>query len=359
MIGIRIYFLIVIVAFISLQIGCKDKIVDPPVKNPREYTWTVDTIAYPGSFQTMMTDIWASSSNNVYIVGHNDQPGPGTMFRYDGKNWKTTKFHQAEGGQISGALSLWSIYGFGPNNIWAVGHRSDYNPNPPPDHLYNSLIIQYDGVRWKEHSVSEGNILQSIWGSSPTDIWAGGVNTLLHYNGVRWSIYPIEIPPQGIQFISISGLTASEVYMVGYRNDVVDPIDSLAYLMYLFNGKNWSIIDSMIWIGGPSPDKYGVILKNIAGVLYSAGWGVFKKQNSTWERLLSIDLSLSGVGGTHEQNIFAVGMLSHVWHYNGVDWYQYPQFIGNYRDFSDVWTDGRQVFIVGNDGYQTYVARGR
>ncbi|HEY9784531.1 MAG TPA: hypothetical protein V6D17_03945, partial [Candidatus Obscuribacterales bacterium] len=43
--------------------GCKDLGIEPPPppKHPREYTFRIDTISYPGSFQTMMRSIWASS----------------------------------------------------------------------------------------------------------------------------------------------------------------------------------------------------------------------------------------------------------------------------------------------------------
>ncbi len=59
---------------ISLIIqGCKDSGVDvQPVKDPRTYTWTADTLEYPHSAQTLMYRIWGSSFKDVYVVGHND-----------------------------------------------------------------------------------------------------------------------------------------------------------------------------------------------------------------------------------------------------------------------------------------------
>ncbi len=64
----------------------KDSPEEPPKeipKDPRTYTWTVDTIAYPGSFQTTMRAIWGSAPNDVYVVGHNERGGLGKMFHYD------------------------------------------------------------------------------------------------------------------------------------------------------------------------------------------------------------------------------------------------------------------------------------
>ncbi len=53
---------------------------------PRNLAWSIDTLAYPGSFQTMMSDIWGSDPNNVYVVGHNER-GYGKMYHYDGLAW--------------------------------------------------------------------------------------------------------------------------------------------------------------------------------------------------------------------------------------------------------------------------------
>lgn len=74
------------ILFLMLQMSCKEKIVGPEFKDPRTYTWIIDTLAYPGSFQTSMQDIWGSSPNDVYVVGHNDR-GFGKMFHFDGKQW--------------------------------------------------------------------------------------------------------------------------------------------------------------------------------------------------------------------------------------------------------------------------------
>ncbi|MGA8264510.1 MAG: hypothetical protein WB779_08730, partial [Ignavibacteriaceae bacterium] len=41
-------------------------------KNPREYTWTIDTLFHPESIQTNMRSIWGSSASDVYTAGHSD-----------------------------------------------------------------------------------------------------------------------------------------------------------------------------------------------------------------------------------------------------------------------------------------------
>lgn len=51
--------------------GCSDNIIEvKPPKDPRTYSWTADTLSYPGFFQTLVYDMWDSSANDVYAVGH-------------------------------------------------------------------------------------------------------------------------------------------------------------------------------------------------------------------------------------------------------------------------------------------------
>jgi hypothetical protein len=52
---------IFLAGFACLHHGCKETPPEPPDDTPKpgkcDYVWTVDTLAYPGSFQTLMRDI--------------------------------------------------------------------------------------------------------------------------------------------------------------------------------------------------------------------------------------------------------------------------------------------------------------
>ena len=53
----KIYAGLIIILFIYLA-GCKKSdngIEVKPVKDPRTYTWTADTLGYPGAYQTLMS----------------------------------------------------------------------------------------------------------------------------------------------------------------------------------------------------------------------------------------------------------------------------------------------------------------
>ncbi len=112
--------------------------------DPRSFTWTVDTLAYPDSYQTTMLSIWGSSPSDVYVVGHNER-GFGKMYHFDGNEWTDVGLNPVQGGHIVGPITLEAIHGFAADDIWAVGEKRYTNPNPPPILLDSSLVIHYDG----------------------------------------------------------------------------------------------------------------------------------------------------------------------------------------------------------------------
>ncbi|MBI5217140.1 MAG: hypothetical protein HY960_15395, partial [Ignavibacteriae bacterium] len=150
---------ILLIILILVSFSCEEDETQPdetPKPGKRDYTWTVDTLAYPGSFQTLMQDIWASSPTDVYVVGHNDQ-NRGQMYHFNGVQWSPVKLLVIEGGGVTtGPIDLGAIYGFAANDIYAVGERIYQNPSPPPNFLDSSLIIHFDGRQWKEEVSQRG-----------------------------------------------------------------------------------------------------------------------------------------------------------------------------------------------------------
>ena len=226
-----IYHFLAFFLFISLLtlFSCDTIEVPPkekPPKDPRTYEWTLDTLKV--SFQTDLRRIWGSASNNVYIGGHNaSSTSTGALWHFDGNNWNPVELPRA-------TFDANGIYGFSSSDVWAVGETT----------TGVRLILHYDGTKWKDYSTSNGKALRCIWGASSTDIWTTGTNTLFHFDGTTWKKYDFFIPSNGVHILSMNGLSSSNVYMVGGRNDAVDPIDTFFYYLYHFNGSQWSVVDS-------------------------------------------------------------------------------------------------------------------
>ena len=87
------------------------------------------------------------------------------ILHYDGKTWNHL-FH---------GFGMWlnDIYGFAPNDIFAVGEQG--------------VILHYDGQSWTKQKSPTTQRLNRIWGSSRKDIYVcGDFGTMLHFNGMEW-----------------------------------------------------------------------------------------------------------------------------------------------------------------------------
>jgi len=358
---IKIFLLVSLALVIFLGLECKKKPTendDDDKPGRRDYTWTIDTLSYPGSLQTTMYDMYAVNAKNIYVVGHNDQ-NRGHMYHYDGNTWKPVGLHTSEGGQISGAISIFAIYGFGANDIWAVGSRSFSNPTPPPIWYDSSLIIHFDGNQWSEVSIVRGKgTLQGIWGSSANDVWAGGVyGTLYHYNGIVWTKIDADT---SLWFLTFGG-KANEQYALAYnRKDTAGYLATIHYLLS-YQETSWTIIDYFAELSYAQWTFGHYSIRYMENEFYSAGYGVFKKKNNSWNTLFdSGNNTFLDVFGTRKKNIFAVGIYGIVYHYNGTDWKKIQELYNvSLSYFSSGWTNEKEVFILASDNYKTYIYHGK
>jgi len=320
-----------------------------PLKDPRTYTWTVDTLA-----ATTMQDIWGSSTRDVYVVGHNSL-FQGGMYHYDGHRWRA-------GYSPFGDVTLEAIHGFAANDVWVVGSRWYTNPTPPPNFLEKSLVLHYDGTGWRElHIVKRGGGLSSIWGSSPNDIWMGGLDaTLYHYDGtsIKRDSIPFPIPQTGhldsYDLASIAGSSRSVHLLL-----VVLKAPLYGYQGYFFDraSSGWTLVDSVFY----SP-RYDLWVSP-SNTLYAVGHGVYRRVGGSWLTLhLDNAIAWISIGGTSDDNFFVVGRSvkgGEVYHYNGTDWFQFKELQFADAFYNGVWTDGRETFIVGLIEGGTIVVHGK
>jgi len=336
---------------ITLFSGCKkDSVVDTkPVKDPRTYTWTADTLGYPGSYQTLMTDIWGSSANDVYVVGHCSRDNNGVMWHFDGNKW-TNVVLSPNNTSDWGAIGMTSIYGFSSRDIYAGGDRiTGYNPNPPPTFNISSLIIHYDGTSWKRVNTFHGRVIDDIYGISSTDIWAGGdQNTLYHYNGSSWIKDSVNITVPANYIFQISSISSFNSNYYAIANSYDNAGHSINYLLKKTNDK-WIVNDSTL-IGSGNEEFGWMLNKSKTNNLYSMGRGIYKYNGTSWNHIFNSTPSFTGgMWGSSDDNIFIAGNATGVvFHFNGSDWKQIEQLNNPQADYYGVWTDGTEAFVVGN-----------
>jgi hypothetical protein len=102
--------------------------------------------------------------------------------------------------------TLRSVWGDGQGTVWTVSEKGN--------------ILRWDGAAWVQ-SHAAGVPLYAIWGSSPTDLWAGGgatstgtalPGTLLHGTGTSASTITWTAVPAPVTVRSIWGTSANDVW---------------------------------------------------------------------------------------------------------------------------------------------------
>lgn len=331
--------------------GCKENPVEP--KNAREYSWSMKEISHP-NFQVLATDVWGSSSNNVYVTCLSGGTRGHKLFHYDGSGWSEVDIGQFGSSQV--VFNLYAISGFSATDVWAVGERLHLNSTPPPNFLDSSLIIRFNGSTWIEAIINpKQKMLKTIGASSPTDVWFGGrEGTLYHFDGVK--VHPDSLgvliaDKKGHNLIvgAFAGNTSDNMY--AFYNDF-----TTGYFHFLKrSGNRWTELDSQfvtqtsLWV---SP----------SGKLFSTffGYGLYVwNGQAPWTPFYIEGNASVRVFGTSENNVFVSGQHGGLYHHNGIDWHQFKNLESTTINFSAVWTDGKEVFVIGNDGFKSYIYHGK
>jgi hypothetical protein len=325
-----------------------------PPKNPRKFTWTVDTLTYPEAFQILMTSVWGSAPNDVYITGHNSTPG-GDLWHFDGIEWREIDLKQKLGIYAYGPQK---VFGFSQNNVWVVGDQGIWDVNLQ-SMVNTPLIAHYDGVKWKEYRLNHfdkerSTPLWGIYGDRPNNIWVCGTDGLVaHFNGNKWTQDTIRIENLELKYLNILDIAVynNEVYCIA---QYMPPF--VFSKRYSIKGtiKNWQIIDSY---RGDEKEKFGITnLYTNFRKLFSLGLNVYELQNNIWVEKFAISRINSNNGiyyavnmsATSEDNILITG-YNGLFHWDGKELIEIK--IPGLRPYYDViwgiWFNGQEAFAVG------------
>ena len=259
-----------------------------------------------------------SCAGGVWVVG-----GRGTALRWNGTSWESKPTGTADG--------LTAVWGTSDSNVWAVGDRG--------------TILRWNGSAWSEISSGTTNTLYAIWGGAPNDIWAvSRWTTLLRWDGSTWA--PTTTGVTGaIDLMSVWGTSATNVWAGG-----CDAGEGCIPLMLRWNGTSWSRVSvphqyvNALW--GTSPT-------NIWGVGVASGGsggGIVRYDGIAWGNVPSgITTELRSVWGTSASNVWAVGDGGTILRWNGSAWSSVPsgttQALWGVRG-----TSATSVFAVGAAG---------
>ena len=322
-----------------------------PVRDPRTFAWTVDTIKYddPNASQIRMSSIWGSSPNDVYFCGHNSLPLEGKLWHYNGSKLEEIKLNE----KLSlNWYDLTKVFGFSKNDVWVIGDQVVDDPQHIVGSVRTPLIARFDGVNWKQYRLNfykdHTTALLGINGDSPNNLWVCGYDGLVaHFNGVDWIQDTVVLDNSAGKEFNISDVTVykDQVYLQGQ----LIKADGIYNQYYSIKGtiKNWKVIDSF-WAN--ETPKFGYTnLYSGFGKLYSILPNVYEYDNSSWSTIITLpsDYRAINMSGTDENNIL-ICSYNGLFHWNGADIKQMELPNYHYGDLIwGVWLDGQEAFAVG------------
>lgn len=258
------------------------------------------------------------SATEAFAVGD-----AGTILRYDGDRWQPEL--------VATHANLTDVWAASATDVFVVGN----------DILSgDGIVFHYDGTKWEQIFSENGTQLSRVWGSSGTDVFALGyapanVQPLVfHYNGGEWDVWADwELALEGIILFQIWGLSSTEVFAVGSDG-------SMYTYVYQYDGTEWTQVSSHygefypndIW-GSSASDRYDLYMVgedfdgNGKMLHYDSGSGF--PPGSEWQPV-TIDggwnFALMGMWGTSASDIFVVSQISPltglavIYHYDGTTW---------------------------------------
>jgi len=188
--------------------------------------------------------------------------------------------------------------------------------------------------------VGVSNNLSAVWGASPSDIYAEGTYTVLHYDGVAWSYTSLGLANKDYQ--AIDGAGADHIWIV-----------STGGWVYSKNGEGTTWIPKQL---DHKKDLFGVWVESSDSVFAVGAGGVISHYDGiTWSDMESgVDEKLTDVWGSSSGDVYAVGERGTILHYDGEAWSnQSPE--GYNKSFVAVWganeghalATGSHEFVMG------------
>jgi len=127
-------------------------------------------------------------------------------------------------------LGINRIWGYSPNDIWAVGSSSSVF----------TTIWHFDGTKWLSDSVSVGATPWAISGFSSNEVWLGtNIGQIWKYDGTSWKLFKSYSIPgyNNLVFQNFYKSNSNQLVAVGYAENS----NTYIGVIMIYDGKNWNL----------------------------------------------------------------------------------------------------------------------
>lgn len=338
----NLIIVVLLTAITGLVFSCKDNGTGPdqkPFKDPRQMTWTSDTLS-PASdaIQLIPRDLFVSSPNDVWLACWSDV-AKRVMWHYDGTSWKESNIE----GQ-SGPIGLDALAGNSSNDLWAGGFYGI------PDSYV--ALSHYNGTAWSRVDLKIPGEILDMCTDANGNIWACGRNgVVLEYTNGKWIADTIKVNhySDAEYFLNSIAYYQNQIKIITRVSDTKRKRDVYHYVTG--NIKNWTIADSVVIDSYDSKFKWGQwkLYPTESSEFYSAGlMGIWKYIDNKWMQVYNSNSTIYSISGVSKEYVVAAGDFNQFLFYDGSNWTniinQIPS-IDNNAILFNVWTNGYEIFI--------------
>jgi hypothetical protein len=288
-----------------------------------------------GSFES----VWGSGPDDVYAVGSGWDPNGhgGLMSHWNGQSW-----FQVADPVLQTTSNMTSVWGTGPGDVFVAGEVPDPVPNADGYPTYHHVIFHWDGSRWSNVFTPESAVFYGFAGSGRNDVFAVGVSSdgsapggaTAHWDGTSWSMVAPAPEP-----LAAAWAGGGEVLALGWTGAV-----------FKWDGGGWVTVQAANAGAAPSDVTVGGIY-GIGGNVFAVGPGPtnFRRDSSTWSAVTP-GVSGRAVWAGAPDDAFAVGFEG-ISHWDGTTWASVWTPVNGGAWLDAVWGSGaRDVFAVGGAG---------
>ena len=253
-------------------------------------------------------------------------------------------------------VKMLSVWGTGPNNVYAAGRGDN-----------GFTIFHYDGTTWTSTPLNgAGTEYGDVWGTGPQDVRALNIAPYRTTDGTNWS--QVGGLPLAGGAHCLWGTAADNLFLLGFQY-----LDNTGYIARSTDGTTWTPVYgptgtflSDLWGSGANdlyaaglafPSRGGVLLHSTDGATWTAAPGAPSAAD------------LAGLWGTSASDIYLVGGYSRLtyWppsngtiqHFDGTSWTQvYSNATGH--GLADVCGlgAGGPVYCVGGTSSEGIILKG-
>jgi len=302
-----------------------------------------------------LSSVWGSGPNDVWAVG-----AKGSVIHWDGTTWASTP--------IETNYSLQSVYGTGPNDVWVVATSSLIYRSTGFSSGTAKFVAETPLYENAQFPSTEAPLL-AVWATGPGDVWVAG-----KYRATKGALvetsWRTSSGDGGVTWTSVSAFGNTNVIYGIWGNGTND--------VWMVGSKGATSTSFASHTGGASATDGGMpvwtevdtatfsVLRSIHGIASNDVWAVghtgtirHYTGGATWDIVDSpTSQNLRGVWAAAADDVWAVGENGTVLHYDGKAWK--PSTVampkGETRHLYAVWGSGPSDIWAVGDGVVLHYA---